>query len=614
MGLLNLLENKGKIQNTSTINFSFSEGGCIAIQACCPKRSIRGLRGTEKLILQQLDHIKKGRFSDAVLESVKQKMIYNNLLSHEDHTSAAYNIANAVAHGLPTGSTSSFSDQVNAIGKREIMAVAAKYFGSDYFCLYARKGKPLETFAPSEEFPTVQTNENGKSVFATKFESELRNRQTIAFPTYPSTEAIRINRGTKLYTALNPFNDIYNLSLKFKIGESDLSGITFMADMLNNWVAEEKCRQVIEKGRTEISCNCNVYTRTNEFIIELAGFEHKLSQALENIARLLQGADFSKERISFQIKREKELRNEELETPSSLVNAFHEKYTKGIQSKYTNRIPMSRLKRMKEQDFKKMLATTLEAEVDIFYSGKAKASYLKNLLLNTFMFKDKKTGAEKPRTARVKGKKEHRIFVLNTRNSNQTQISFFSTLPAFKAEDIPEVEAFNAYFAGGFTGLVFQEIRENRPLAYSAHGHIITKYDNCNSLFSGYVLTHTEKTIKAIETYLSLLDKMPERPEKFKIISEGIINKQSTLAPKIKDAPYLLKQIKDRMANHNLLTNISNKIKTLQFDQILRFYETNIKPASFAICITGDLEQIGLERLEKIARVEIVDYLDFFTL
>ena len=56
----------------------------------------------------------------------------------------------------------------------------------------------------------------------------------------------------------------------------------------------------------------------------------------------------------------------------------------------------------------------------------------------------------------------------------QAKIYFYiNGLPYEIADDV-DYEAFNQYFSGGFNGLVMNEIREKRSMAYTAVGYMVS--------------------------------------------------------------------------------------------------------------------------------------------
>ena len=72
--------------------------------------------------------------------------------------------------------------------------------------------------------------------------------------------------------------------------------------------------------------------------------------------------------------------------------------------------------------------------------------------------------------------------------------------------------AFNNYFGNGMSGIVFQEIREFRSLAYATFAdYALSPLEGKNNLFQAYIGCQSDKTDEAIETMLSLINSLPEK-------------------------------------------------------------------------------------------------------
>ena len=69
---------------------------------------------------------------------------------------------------------------------------------------------------------------------------------------------------------------------------------------------------------------------------------------------------------------------------------------------------------------------------------------------------------------------ENTVYFLPNSDAEQAQIYFFMPMEKFDKKDDVIRDAFNQYFSGGFNGLVLDEIRGKRSMAYSAGAYIGT--------------------------------------------------------------------------------------------------------------------------------------------
>ena len=73
-------------------------------------------------------------------------------------------------------------------------------------------------------------------------------------------------------------------------------------------------------------------------------------------------------------------------------------------------------------------------------------------------------------------------------------------------EDLrPLIQLYNEYFAGGMAGVVFQELREARALAYSAGARYLHGKRKAEpGLMVGAIGCQADKTMEAVEVFLDL--------------------------------------------------------------------------------------------------------------
>ena len=90
----------------------------------------------------------------------------------------------------------------------------------------------------------------------------------------------------------------------------------------------------------------------------------------------------------------------------------------------------------------------------------------------------------------------------------------------------PAVELFNDYFYGGMAGIVFQEIREARALAYSVGALYFNGRDKADyNYMVGGMGTQADKTPEAVAAFAGLLDDIPSSPERFAAAQLSVLNK-----------------------------------------------------------------------------------------
>jgi predicted Zn-dependent peptidase len=208
---------------------------------------------------------------------------------------------------------------------------------------------------------------------------------------------------------------------------------------------------------------------------------------------------------------------------------------------------------------------------------------------------------------------ENTIYLVNHKNALQSKIYLFVNGGVYKTEVEPEIDAFNQYFSGDFSGLVLQEIREFRSLAYSAGArYSIPKLIEKKSSLTGYVGTQSDKTIEAIRVFTDLISKMPEKSERWETVISYLIQSALTNKPSFRDLTETIEAWKLRGYIDDPAKSKIEAFKKLSFNDMIKFYKNNIQSKPMAIAIVGDKKRINIEELKKFGKIIEINESDLF--
>ena len=187
----------------------------------------------------------------------------------------------------------------------------------------------------------------------------------------------------------------------------------------------------------------------------------------------------------------------------------------------------------------------------------------------------------------------HRIFYV------RKGIYFYFNGQPYTVDEAVDYMAFNQYFTGGFTGLVLDEIRAKRSMAYTATGYMSgAQLPGKKGCFIGYIGTQSDKVADAIDVFMSLLDSMPQHPERLESIKASLRQSTLTNKPSFRSKSQVIARWKqlgytDDPAKMNL-----PKIDNLEFSNITNFYEQYIQNKPITIIIVGDPKLINQKQIQ----------------
>ena len=149
------------------------------------------------------------------------------------------------------------------------------------------------------------------------------------------------------------------------------------------------------------------------------------------------------------------------------------------------------------------------------------------------------------------------------------------------------------------SGLVMNEIREKRSMAYTAFGQMVTpELPGKDTYLIGYVGTQGDKVADAVDVYLDLLTNMPLYPERLENIKTYLRQEALTTKPSFRNKSFAFDYWQRLGYNDDPARVNMPKIDGLQFDEISDFYNKYIKGQPIVVVITGDPKTIDLKAIQ----------------
>lgn len=260
-----------------------------------------------------------------------------------------------------------------------------------------------------------------------------------------------------------------------------------------------------------------------------------------------------------------------------------------------------------------LFKTAILYEGSVNYTGNVDIEKVASFSKEYLTISDSPTPAVPYQTPQYVPFEETKIYIINRKKSVQSQIRFTLMGSERKNADVPLIAAFNNYFDGGMSGLVFQEIREFRSLAYSAFGfYAAAPLEGKQNRFIAYIGCQSDKTNDAIMVMDSLINEMPEKPERMEGIQTSLLEKAHSSKPNFR---YLIDTYKswERKGYTEDPNKISaSKYPEIQFNDIVDFQKSELKGKPMVITIVGDVSMFDLDRLKQLGEVIMIKEKDLY--
>ncbi len=274
---------------------------------------------------------------------------------------------------------------------------------------------------------------------------------------------------------------------------------------------------------------------------------------------------------------------------------------------------MEDIKTMNIVDYQIIYTSLLEHSVSVHYSGKIRAEEIKQLVLKNLEL-NYNGKSNVPYYQPIIERKQNEVLILDNKKLIQSQLFFIKKSAPFDLNQFPKIELFNTYFDGGFSGILTQEIREYRSLAYSTSASFnYSIHPQANSYFYTYIGCQGDKTVDAATEAYKLIKEMPRKPERMANIQKNLSLNQLSNYPSFRNLSPTVEfyQLKGFTKDPNELA--SKQYSTINFEGMYNFYENYIQNKPTFLGIYGDMRRFNKEDLEKIGTLRMIQRKDVIT-
>ena len=580
------------------------------------------LKETEKLVMDEVQKLVDGNIDTELVEMVRQNFYqeFDRVMEYpEMKVSLLYN---AFSYNQSIDEVLRQKERIAAITIDDIKRVAKQYLGAPKKIFEIEEGTPKKDKLPKPKIKSLESPK-GESVYCHYFDSIPAGKLTPTFINYSDIDQDLFYEGVSVYCTPNTKNHIFSLRLKYGVGTYELPLLEYAAALMN--MAGIKGAPGIKPAElranlAKLGGKCTYSVSDGYFYVDIEGNEDNLEKIIEmvNLHMMFPNFDLENDMLLNNIKgqvyssRQVEQRNTDM-----VADAAFDFVRYGENSPYLKRPAlMEEVLQMTPAQLEGVLHQVQNYELEIHYAGALPALDVKNILYNKLSLNNNVRPSMSPVERPLVPITEDKIYFLPDAEMQQAKVYFLIDGEPYAVKDAVNYMAFNEYFGGGFSGLVMNEIREKRSMAYSAYGHFSRPPKQGQmTKFVGYVGTQSDKVADAIDVYMSLLDSMPQYPETMENIRTVL--RQSVLSNK----PTFRNKSQRMTANMLLGYKVDpamlqvRDIQRLSFENVVSFYEQRVKGKPIAIIVMGDPKLIDQKvlkakygKINKLSKSQLFSY------
>lgn len=603
-GLLDRITMDGEVSGAGVSFDARRDQGRILVSAIpyydANQQSYESNAATEKIVMAEINKIKNGDIPDWLIKSVKAEYDQNVKIEFEDPDSKTMNLVYSFIYDIPVEDIFTMNEKIQALTKEDIQRVAKKYFNADHMTLTFEEGTPKKHKLAKPKIKPLDLINGQETEYAKAFKQLPSGELKQTYMDMNDVTVTPIDENITLHYGTNPKNNIFSLTLQYGIGTGKKPMLEPVAELMNmSGIMPGTTPQEFRRELAELGGRCGYGVDRSYFYVSIYGDEENLAQICQMVQRQMLFPKFEKKQ--FEAVKGSELSSRfMLSKIDGLQSAALREYVLyGDQSDFINVVPFMDIYYLDELKLKTEFLAATQYALDIYYCGQKPVAEVKDILTKNLPLQEGVKPSTSPVIRDFKAYDKTQIYFLPNSNVQQASIYFhFDGVPYDKEQDVL-FQAFNQYFSSGFTGLVMDEIREKRSMAYTAYGIMAEgARPGKNSRFVGYIGTQSDKAADAIEVFMNLVDSMPEYPERIEAIKAALRQKAQINKPTFRSKTRTYERWQEMGYDVDPALYNKEAIDNLTFDQIKQFYKEYVQGKPMTIILVGDPKLIDQKALQ----------------
>lgn len=603
-GLLDRITMDGEVSGAGVSFDARRDQGRILVSAIpyydANQQSYESNAATEKIVMAEINKIKNGDIPDWLIKSVKAEYDQNVKIEFEDPDSKTMNLVYSFIYDIPVEDIFTMNEKIQALTKEDIQRVAKKYFNADHMTLTFEEGTPKKHKLAKPKIKPLDLINGQETEYAKAFKQLPSGELKQTYMDMNDVTVTPIDENITLHYGTNPKNDIFSLTLRYGIGTGKKPMLEPVAKLMNmSGIMPGTTPQEFRRELAELGGRCGYGVDRSYFYVSIYGDEKNLAQICQMVQRQMLFPKFEKKQ--FEAVKGSELSSRFMLSKIDGVQsaALREYVLYGDQSDFINVVPFMDIYYLDELKLKTEFLAATQYALDIYYCGQKPVAEVKDVLTKNLPLQEGVKPSTSPIIRDFKAYDKTQIYFLPNSNVQQASIYFhFDGVPYDKEQDVL-FQAFNQYFSSGFTGLVMDEIREKRSMAYTAYGIMAEgARPGKHSRFVGYIGTQSDKAADAIEVFMNLVDSMPEYPERIEAIKAALRQKAQINKPTFRSKTRTYERWQEMGYDVDPALYNKEAIDNLTFDQIKQFYKEYVQGKPMTIILVGDPKLIDQKALQ----------------
>ncbi|MDE6002280.1 MAG: insulinase family protein, partial [Prevotella sp.] len=303
-----------------------------------------------------------------------------------------------------------------------------------------------------------------------------------------------VKKGLPLLYKKNVDNQLFNLVFRYDFGQEDDNRYGVASDYLDYVGTDQMTAADIKQQFYKLACNYSVNVNSDNVSISLSGLSENMEAALKLVEHILHHAKADQQSYSQYVDLVLKDRDDAKKNQRTCFNYLYQYGVYGPYNPSRHMMSAEQLRSADPQQLLDLLKNLGTMEHTVLYYGPMTEKQLSSAV--TKLHKTPKHLAAVPQGQPYTKEQtpQNEVWLAPYDAKNIYMRMYNNEGRDFNPDEAGIITLFNEYFGGGMNGIVFQEMREARGLAYNASAYYArpSKKGEKESFFT-HIITQNDK-------------------------------------------------------------------------------------------------------------------------
>ena len=559
------------------------------------------------LMLAEIDKLKKGDFPDNLLPSIINNMKRSHYSLLESNRGRAGMFVGAFIDEVDWKQEVESIDRISKITKQELVAFANQFFTDGYVSIFKKQGiDSLQKKIDKPVITPIQANRDQKSAFVQAIQDAKVEPILPHFVDLKKDLAIlKTKKDLPLYYVKNKENGLFNLVFYYDFGQCADNRYDIAADYIKYLGTDKMTAADFRQKFYELACDWSVNVGSENITVSLSGLHENMPQALALLEDLLQHAKADREAYDQMVELILKGRDDAKKSQGTCFSYLYAYAIAGERNSYRDVMSEQALKEADPQLFTNLLKGLANYAHQVIYYGPMEEKEIARLIDLTHVSAKQLAAVPENKPYLEIPATDNEVLIAPYDAKNIYMRMYHNEGRMWNPEEAAIQEVFNEYFGGGMNGIVFQEMREARGLAYNAYAYYYhpSRKDRKEFVMT-HIITQNDKMADCITHFNEILNEMPVSETAFQIAKEAVVKRLASARTTKMGIFYAYLNALRMGLDTSLNELIYQHLDKVRLQDIVDFEKQMMANKAYRYIILGDEKNLDMKALEKIGPVK----------